>query len=790
MIALAALAIALNACMFSVLYGLIAKPLPFPVQGRLVSLKLSADKLGLDLGWSIPFLDSASQHNDGLQRVGAFRTSEAALLTDAQRTTGSAGAVIVQPAVFDLLGLNPVAGRLFKESDTLPGMPCHAVVSEDFWAQRFASAFQEGHRMNISGKGCLIVGLLPADSGFPDAARRIWLPMTVSEKDRSAAEAGSFGDIQAIARLAPGRSAEQVTNEMRRRIGSNRSLAWISEQIGASPTAVPLRYLWIGDRLFSLKLMTLAALIVFAVTTANMCNLFALAVLKRQHEFALIEALGARRGRLLAQVLLEALCITTVGAALSVALIMPGLDFLRRAGMLPEDVPQHIGLDAATLAAVACMIVTMAAVMTASAAGMLRQNLADSLRQGGNGQVSSMKGARLRRVLVVAQIACTIVLLFGTVLLIRSSNNLIAEDVGFSGESVYVGQLGMQSRSVQADPAALHTTLAAWLSVVAGAPGVNAVALASTAPFSESASLSTLRLKDAGQGVPEINAYEVLVSHQYFTALGLPLRAGRYFTLHETRSKAQSIIVDTSFVSRYFGAVDPIGRLVSSIGPDGPVDLRIVGVVGAARQRSVRANDEYATFYRPFETPWPVPGLPAESVSVIVASSLPPAPLRASLEQPLQRAPIGLRIQDVTPMPEIIRKTLDAELRLNLMLKLLVGVALALSAVGLYALLAFSVIARTREFGVRMALGADRLHIIRLVGMQGAVLFALASLIALPGALLVGRSLSDKLFGIAPNDPLSLITVLALIALVCALANTIPALHASRVSPMKALRKD
>ncbi|MCC8442839.1 ABC transporter permease [Xanthomonas cannabis] len=789
-VALATLAIALNASMFALMYGLLVKQLPFPVDDRLVTLQLRSDTLGLDLGWSVPFLETAGSPGQSLQRMAAFKTSEPTLYSDAARMIGSVSAVTVSPDIFPLLGIHPVAGRLLNADDTRIGAPCRAVVSADFHAQIFGRAFAEGELLNVSGAPCLIVGVVPEGSGFPDAKRHLWLPMKISEQDRSAEAAGSFGDLKAIARLAPGQSSDDATQEMRRRLAADRRLDWIVEQVAATPSARPLRFLWVGDRVFTLTLMSLAALMVFAVTTANLCNLFALSVIRRQHTFALMEALGARRARNLALITCEALSLAMLGALGALALLAPGMRFLQRAGMLPANVPQHVGLDLPTVAAMAVMVAVIAAAMTIAAAGLLRQNLAQSLRQGGNGQTGSARGARLRRHLVAAQIACTLVLVFGTGLLIRSSDNLIAEDIGFARGPVSVGQLGADRRSIDVNVRPLRQALAAWLDEVGNAPGIREVALASTAPFGDNVSLATMHIKDGDGGPREINAYEVFVSQNYFRALGLPLLQGRGFRAHETRGGAPTIIVDATFASRYLGDGDPLGRLVSVSGPYGLRDHRVVGVVGVARQRSLRSRDEYATVYRPMETPWPLPDMPADSVSVIVNTSLPLSAVRPMLEHPLRRSAAGLRFHEIRTMQAIVQETLGDALRLNMMLKLLVSVAMVLSAVGLYALLAFSVASRTREFGVRLALGGDRRHLLALVGAEGARLYATATLVALPAALLVGRSLSDKLFGIDPFDPLLMLIVLMLFGLVCAVANLVPALQASRVSPMEALRAE
>lgn len=788
-VVLALLAIGLNACMLSVIYGLLAKPLPYPAQERLVTLDLRSDKMGIDLGWSVPFFEAASDQ-DGLQQVAAFKTSEAVLLSSAGERVGEVEAITAQPALFSLLGLNATAGRVLNDTDSLPGMPCHIVVSEDFWERRFGKRFEDGRRLKVDEKDCMIVGTVPSRSGFPEPSRQLWMPLVLTEEDRALSEAGSFGDLHAVGRLAVGRSELDATREMMRRINTNNGLSWVSDQLATSAKARPLRYIWVGDRQFSLTLMMMAALIVFVVGTANICNLFVLGVIKRRHEFALMEAVGAKRARLLVQVAVEAVILSGIGAVCALLLVGPGLMFLEGQGFLPQSVPQQIGVDPVTVLAVLVMLCIIAGAMTLSAGGMLSQNLSESLRQGGNGQTSGRKGSRIRLTLVVAQITCTTVLLFGTALLIRSSNKLISEDVGFSREKVLVGQIGGVSQQAVREPKRVKSALSLWLADAQELPGVRAVALASVIPFSENASISTMRLKGVRASAEDINAYDVFVSENYFKALGLPILQGRNFTANETTSRAPSVIVDASFVSRYLPGEDAIGQVISINEGQSVKDYRIVGVVASARQRALHLKDEYSIIYRPLEIPYLIPDLPTESVAVIVSSPLPLLPLTRSLEQRLGRTTQALRLYDAKTMQEVVLKTLENELRLNMLLRILGVIAITLSVIGLYALLSFSVMTRTREFGVRMALGGDKRHIIGLVCAQGAKLFGIAMILAVPGVLLIARSLSDKLFKISPYDPISIAVVFSIFGLACMCANLIPSIRASRVAPMEALRGD
>ncbi|MGH8760221.1 MAG: ABC transporter permease, partial [Burkholderiales bacterium] len=651
-----------------------------------------------------------------------------------------------------------------------------------------------GRSIRIDGHEHTIIGVLPKASGFPERDRQLWIPLLVSEVERSLAEAGSFTDIRAVARLKAGQSMPAAAAEMTRLVRAEPALAGIANEIGLEFAAKPIRYVWIGEREFSLKLMLLAVLIVFVVTAANICNLYLLRLLKRRQEMALLEAVGASYGRRLRQICCEVLLLCLAGACAVSALLPLGLALLRHFDVLPVGVPQVIGADLATLAFIVAMTVLLAMVMVmvSSGLGLQRQNIYEVLRQTGNGQTAGPRAHRLRQVLVVGQVVLTLVLLFGAALLLRSSYLLLNEDVGFERTSLLVGQLRPLDVTSLLDTERQRASLANWAATTQSMPGVEAVAMASTAPFGENVSVTPFVPSGnvSANQRSQPGAYTTFVSNDYFRALQLPILRGRSFTESETRTGAAVAVIDADLARRYFDGVDPLDQFVS-IGENGKsVELRVVGVAATARQRSLQDRDEYPTMYRPSEVPYRLESVPVDEVEVVILARQAPHAVLAPLQAQLGRLAPDFRFAQLITMEQRIADTIKDRLRLNALLQIFAAIATLLAAIGIYALLSYSVTMRSREFGVRQALGADRLHVMGVVFGQGLKLLGIAMFVALPVSYLLGLLLSPQLYRVGALDPLSLLGVFCVFGLIGIIANWGPARRAAKISPMDALRSD
>lgn len=792
-ILLLATAIAIGACVFSVVYGMLWKPLPYASEGSLVQLKSRSVKMGIDLGWSIPYLKAISSGTEQLSGVAAYQRKEASVSDLDGARDQQINVLMAEPGVFSLLGAQAKIGRLFAETDAKEGADPVVVVSDALWKSNLGSTKQPlDKRIRVDGKIYRVVGVLPETFVFSDRSVQAWLPLSFSEEERSIENAGSFGSMQAIARLKDSATLESATSEMVGLIRSDDALRGIADQIDLRVSVLPLRSIWLEGRERSLKSILLAAALVFGIALANVYNLFMLRLIDRRQEFALLEAVGATQANLKRQVAAEAIVLSLVSTLIAALVVPLGIATLRRYNVLPEGTPQEIGFDLQTILCVVAMFAGASAIMVSASLAFHGQKVYEVLRQTGNGQTASTRVQKLRQALVVGQIAATFVLLFGTALLVRSSQKLLEEQVGFERTRQLVADIQPQP-TVELDSTTVRSQIGAWKDVLSKSAGVQAVGLSSSAPFSENVTLDAFQVSGAGEVSREElpKAYISYINADYPSAIGLRILRGRAFTSAEAEQQASVVLVDEDLAGRYFAGANPTGKTIQVTDSETGelVAVTVVGVVNRVRQRSLTDRDEYPSIYRPNSIPYAIPGIPTNSVEAIIEADQ-PLLLTSLAEKTLTNVSTGLELSQVTTMEARISDTISDVLRLNSLLKILSFLTIFITSVGLYALMANNVAIRGREFGIRQALGASAGDIMRGVLLQGIKLLAIAFAIALPMALLLGASLKSRLHEVTGQDPLSILLVCMLLFAVAMLANLLPALRASRVKPIDALRSD
>lgn len=792
-VGLLAAAFAVNTSVFAVANALLWKPLPFPAESRLVHLAARSARMGIDLGWSIPYLSAVASNSSQLEAVAAYRRMES-MQTDVDGTPlRLLQSLAVEPHLLLMLGANIEVGRLFETEDARVGAEPAALISEGVWRSSFGGSRDVlEKKIFLDGKAHRIVGVMPAKFVFPSDDVSVWVPLGFSESDVAMSNAGSFGNTGAIGRIRAGSNFAAATASMMAAVHSEPTLDQIGQEIGLQLSAEPLRSLWVEGREKSLKSLLGVGAMLLVVTLANVYNLFVLRLLARRQEFALLEVVGATRLRRLGLLVIEVGLLCACGALVALLLTSPGLEFLRYLNVLPAGIPQQVGLDGNTAILLLLMLLVSAALISSGGVAFLRQNVFDVLRQTGNGQTAGARVQRLKQVLVIVQISMTLVLLFGTSLLVRSSNNLLRQDVGFEreGRVVAVLQASMVDQEGSAD--AVRSQIAVAQAQLESTPGVKAVGLSTSTPFGKNVTLEAVQGPSTNsRGNINIlsKAYVSHVSADYPIAAGIEILRGRRFSQSEAIEAAPVVLIDEDMASSFFENQDPLGqtvRVANSV--TGELEERtVVGVVSRVRQRTLAEKDSFPSLYLPSAIPFAVPGLPTNSIEMIIKSDV----ANISSEQVknlLQSSAPRMRPATVVTMEQRIEDTIVELIRLNSLLKLLAGLSLLLSAVGLYALLSNSVMLRTREFGVRVALGASPMQLILLVLRQGAstVIFAVAT--SVPFALLLGASIRDRLYGVSFADPASFAAVTFLLLLIASLANLIPALRASRVAPNLALR--
>jgi predicted permease len=789
-ILLLGLAFGAFACVFSVVYGLLFKPLPYPQSERLVSVESRIRDIPSDLGLSVPLRDEIARGARTLDGVAAFRTSELTQRDETGKRIASIQIASVEPALFGLLGAQAAHGRLFEDEDVAPAAARNAIISWDEWQQRYAGANDaigqrvrlQGQDLSPEGNDYRIIGVLPKGFVFPSSQTRIWLPLGFRADEHARANVTSFDRTLVLARLRSGIEPVAAEGEL---TGIAKAIPELDATYGSGFHVLvqPLRSRWIGDRRDSLLLMLLAASMVWLISAANVANLFLAQALGQRHETAVTAVLGAAPWRQARAALIEVATLCSAGVLLGCALLPGGLVLLRHFDLLPQGAPQAIGIDAPTIALLAALAALLCAALTMARISVQRGNLHDMIRCGSSRQTPG-KGARaVRKTLVVAQVALTVALLFGIGVLLRSSHNLLAEDIGFHRDHLLYAMLD-DFVPADATPELRAARLDELVERTRMLPGAVAAGLGSMVPFGGSYSTNhfTAPGQQGGRKSPIGNTHKVDTG--YFTALGMPLLRGRDFNADEVRAQAPVAIVDELFVKRHFGDADPLGQQFGiGTGPETlDREVTIVGVVPTLKQRRLDEAPDRVSFYEPDPAP--------PHAALVVRTTVDPNALIAALKALGEEIAPKDSIGPIVALDERVTDTLLERTRLNALLGLLGATALLLAAVGLYAVLAYAVRLRVREFGVRMALGAHAAHVLREVLGQGLRLVAVGVALGVPLAWAFARLLSARLYRIGAFDLPTLAAVAATLGAIGIAACWLPALRASRVDPVVALRDE
>ena len=690
-------------------------------------------------------------------------------------------------SVLRTLGLAPALGRNFLPEEELPyGQESAALLGHGLWQARFGGrADVLGTRVQLNGRAFRVVGVLPRETGLPDRVE-IFTPLGFTADERA-----SYGMpfLHVLGRLKPGFTAAQARSE----------LGLVFERVAAaagrpSPRGqgwavrvTPLVDTLVGNVRPVLVSLLGAVGCLLLIACANVASLLLARATARSQELAVRAALGAGRGRLIRQLLVESLALSLLGGVLGLIVAQVGLAALL--ALAPDTLPRahHIGLDARGLA-VTFGIATLSAILfgLAPALQASRVSLGGALRQAGRGAGTSGTRRRMRRLLVSGQVAVALILLAGAGLLMRSFARLHDVDPGFDRRQAHVAETFLPrpqySASDQYVAFARRT-----LGELAATPGVEAAAVANNLPFSKHhgtyGMLARVGLPGAGTGrLEELTlANESSVSADYFRAMGIPLLRGRPFDERDDAPGAASVVVSESVSRKFFPGADPVGKALAVYGP---VPRTIVGVVADVRQTSLQAAPAMQV-YRPFMQS------PDNDLLFVVRTrpTAQPAAVMAAIRAAITRTDGNIPVFAAHPLEVVLAQSIARQRFAMTLFAVFSGVALALAAIGVYGVMAFSVAQRTGEIGIRMALGARASTVARLVLAEGGQVVALGLAAGLAGAWLLTGLVEKLLFGVSARDPLSFAVACILMALAALPACLVPARRASRVDPMVALRR-
>jgi putative ABC transport system permease protein len=782
-----ALGIGANAAIFSVVDGVLLKPLPYREPDRLVQLWETNPQRNWTEATIAPanLLDWRARNRvftDLAFYIGS--DTRAATLTDYTLTGGAdaerVAGLRVSANFFQVLGVEPLAGRAFDAAESTPGRHRVLVISHGFWQRHFAGAADVvGRTLQLNGAAFTVVGVMPRDFRFGWERPDFWAPLAYDPATLRQTRVPHF--LRAVARLAPGVTLAQAQQDLSR-IAAELEREYPQSNTGMGVGVGPLVEWFVGNVRRALLIFLGAVGFVLLIACANVASLTLGRAAGRTRELAIRTALGANRLRLIRQLLTESLVVSALGAVLGLGLAWWAMQGL--VALAPAELPRldEVGIDRAVLAFLAAVTVaTAVAFGLAPALRSSRSPAALALKEGGGGAVGGSR--RLRRALVAIEIALAVALLAGAGVMLRSFARLTAVPPGIDPGHVLTARVAAPGAKYDTGDkvVAFFEQLVERVGAMPGIASAGASTRLALQGYDWTGDLSI-------EGRPEVWGRELRhkeIVPGYFEAVGLPIVEGRSFERADRQSAEPVVVVNQALTRRYFTAGSAIGLRISFRRPDAQnhVWRRIVGVVADEKQDGLGEAVEPEVYQPHWQNP-------QNEMALVVRSSLEPAAVVPELRRALRSVDPDVALFDIRPMADIIAMSLARERFTTLLLGCFALVALALAAVGTYGVLSSAVNSRTREIGVRIALGAARRDVMTMVLAEGLWLAGIGLGAGLVLALATGRVLQSLLYETTAADPIAFAGVAIFLGLVAVLASLVPAYRALRVDPVAALRAE
>jgi len=793
------LGIGANSAIFSVINAVVRKPLAYPQSDRLMFITSQFSRQNFDHFWvSAPEYVEFRQHSRAFSEVGAYRTG--AVNVSEGDTPERVNATFMTASMWKVLGVQPELGSTFTAEQDLPNTEPVVLISHELWQRTFgADPTVVGRRIQIQGLPRTVLGIMPPGFDLHDAKTQVWVPMGLDPSNP-----GGRGShfLYLVGRLAPGISVGQAQSDLRSMLkqwstwapapGANGFTHSPNDSTHQMQLA-PLQQEVVGSVKRALWVLQGAVALVLLVACANVANLLLARAEARHKEFAVRSAIGASRGRILRQFISEGIVLSTLGAVLGLLIAYGGLKALLASN--PESIPRatEITLDPWVLGfTVAVAVVTGVVFGTAPLLHMSEKSVTIAIKEGGARTTSNAGRNRVRRGLVVGEMALAVMLVIGAGLLIKSFRNLTSVDPGFDPQNKITFGLVLpqaaypdSQRRVQ-----FFDDLTRKLEAI---PGVQKVgAMQGLPPFRQ---LNANDVNFEGytptpggtDPIPNVDYYNY-TTQGYFDAMGIPIKDGRAFNATDAGG-GPVVIINEALARRFYPKQNPIGKRLDPFLGQGPMFFTIIGIAKDVKQGGLEADAGTETYFFYDQLPR-LAGFAPGQMNIVLRSSRPLGAIAPSLRRAVKEMDPALPIVQMRSMDDVIGQSITRQRFLSLLLGIFAVVALTLAAIGTYGVLSYMVTERQREIGIRMALGAGNNQVVGLVLGQGMAIAIAGILVGVLGAYGLSRLTASLLFGVSPSDPATYTTVAVVIAAVAVAACVVPIRKATRVDPLEAIRAD
>jgi putative ABC transport system permease protein len=776
-----ALGIGANTAIFSVVNTVLLRPLPYKDPERLVMVWEDASKSGhpRDTPTAANFVDWRNQ-NQVFEGMAAI-TDESFNLTgvgDPERLEG----MRVSATLFPLLGVEPQLGRVFTAAEDQPGSQRVVLLSYGLWQRRFGGDPSiAGKPLTLNGKTYIVVGVMPARFQFPTTDNQIWVPIAFTSEE--AADRGVHY-LQVVARLKSGVTLPQAQAEMST-IASRLQQQYPETNTDVGAAVTSLHEYLVGDIKPALLILLGAVGLVLLIACANVANLLLARAAVRQKEIAVRVALGARRLRLVRQFLTESILLSMLGGIVGLVIAYTGLVLLK--AFLPENISQarEISIDLKVLGFTLFVSVATGVIFgLAPAIQAVRFKQSETLKEGGRDAATGGSGKRLRSLLVTAEVAISLVLLIGAGLLINSFVRLRNVDPGFRSDNLLTMKIVMPDAKYLDRPRriAFYNDL---LQRVQSLAGVRSAAITTNLPLYHQGNSIAVNIEGRPEPPPGQENIVVtrIISPGYFDTMTIPLLSGRKFSDQDILTSPSVAVISETMARSFWPNEDPVGKRIGIGEIKSDRDwTTVIGVARDVRQIQLTAAPEPQMYLTYLQFGF------FDSRDLVVKTDVDPASMAATVRKAVWEIDKDQPVSNIQTMEAILADSIAQQRFSMVLLAIFAGVALVLAAVGIYGVMSYSVAQRTREIGIRMALGAQTGAVLKLAVGYGIKLVLIGIAIGLIAAFALTRLMSTLLFGVTATDPITFTLISLLLICVAALASYIPARRATKVDPMIALR--